>query len=95
MTRRAASSRQLLAMLPGAVACAPEENDYEFSQSIIFAGDDETPHGSLPGKLLRAFLRESSSFPRWQASSARRARAAGCCDTTRRTPKAKQDLTPG
>ena len=47
---------QLLSMLAGAVACSPEENDYEFSQSIIFVGDDETPQGSLPGKLLRGLL---------------------------------------
>jgi len=47
---------QLLSMLAGAVACSPEENDYEFSQSIIFAGDDEKPKGSLPGKLAKGFF---------------------------------------
>jgi len=47
---------QLLSMLSGALACSPEENDYEFSQSIIFKGDDETTHGSLPGKLFKGLL---------------------------------------
>lgn len=47
---------QLLSMLAGAVACSPEENDYEFSQSIIFSSDDEKPKGSLPGKLLKGFF---------------------------------------
>lgn len=47
---------QLLSMLSGALACSPEENDYEFSQSIIFVGDDEKPHGSLPGKLLKGLF---------------------------------------
>jgi flavin-dependent dehydrogenase len=43
-----------LAMLAGAVRCTPEENDYEFSKSIIFEDDREKGKGNLVLKLLGA-----------------------------------------
>lgn len=45
-----------LSMLAGAVDCTPEENDYEFKQSIIFKGDDEKETGGLFGKILKGVL---------------------------------------
>jgi hypothetical protein len=45
-----------LAVLSGAVACSPQENDYEFSKSIIFEDEKDKDKGSLPLKLLGAAL---------------------------------------
>jgi len=43
---------QTLSMLAGAVSCSPEENDYEFSKSIIFKNENEKDT-ELAGKLIK------------------------------------------
>jgi digeranylgeranylglycerophospholipid reductase len=45
-----------LSMLAGAVDCTPEENDYEFSKSIIFLDETEKDEGGLTGKVLKGVL---------------------------------------
>jgi hypothetical protein len=52
---------QTLSMLCGAISCSPEENDYEFSKSIIFVGDDEKETG-LFGKIIKGVLAGKLSF---------------------------------
>jgi flavin-dependent dehydrogenase len=51
-----------LAMLAGAIACTPEENDYEFKKSIIFESDDEKGKNNLITGLLGALLSGGVSF---------------------------------
>ncbi|MDR0399851.1 MAG: FAD-dependent monooxygenase [Treponema sp.] len=51
-----ASFARILATLPGAVNCSPEENDYEFEQSIIFEDDKEKGTGNLVFKLLKGLF---------------------------------------
>jgi flavin-dependent dehydrogenase len=57
-----ASFAQVLALLPGAVNCSAEENDYEFEQSIIFEDDKEKGRGNLVLKLLRGLGAGRLSF---------------------------------
>ncbi|MDR0908617.1 MAG: FAD-dependent monooxygenase [Spirochaetaceae bacterium] len=45
-----------LVMLSGAIACTPEENDYEFSKSIIFEDETEKGKGNLVAKLIGALF---------------------------------------
>jgi electron-transferring-flavoprotein dehydrogenase len=47
---------QILAILPGAVNCAPEENDFEFEQGIIFEDDDEQGKGGMVSALVRGLF---------------------------------------
>jgi electron-transferring-flavoprotein dehydrogenase len=51
-----ASFARILATLPGAVNCGPEENDYEFEQSIIFEDDKEKAKGSMILKLFKGLF---------------------------------------
>jgi flavin-dependent dehydrogenase len=51
-----ASFAQTLALLPGAVNCSPEENDYEFERSIIFEDDKEKAKGNLVLNLLKGLI---------------------------------------
>jgi flavin-dependent dehydrogenase len=51
-----AAFAQTLALLPGAVNCTPEENDYEFEQSIIFEDDKDKGRGNLVLKLIKGLL---------------------------------------
>jgi flavin-dependent dehydrogenase len=53
---------QTLAMLPGALKCSPQENDYEFKQGIIFEDDDEKGKGNMIAKLLKGVLSGGLSF---------------------------------
>ncbi|MDR0400713.1 MAG: FAD-dependent monooxygenase [Treponema sp.] len=57
-----ASFARILATLPGAVDCAPEENDYEFEQGIIFEDDNEKNRGNLILKLLKGLFSGRLSF---------------------------------
>jgi flavin-dependent dehydrogenase len=57
-----ASFARVLATLPGAVNCSPEENDYEFEQGIIFEDDDEKTRGNLFLKLLGGLFSGRLSF---------------------------------
>jgi flavin-dependent dehydrogenase len=51
-----------LAMLPGAVNCSPEENDFEFEKGIIFEDDDEKGSGGMISKLLGGLFSGRLSF---------------------------------
>jgi flavin-dependent dehydrogenase len=51
-----ASFARILAVLPGAVTCTAEENDYEFEQGIIFEDDKEKGRGNLVLKLLKGLF---------------------------------------
>lgn len=53
---------QNLALLPGAVGCTAEENDYEFKKGIIFESDEEKGKGNLPLQLLGALFSRGMSF---------------------------------
>ncbi|MDR2747691.1 MAG: FAD-dependent monooxygenase [Treponema sp.] len=57
-----ASFARILAILPGAVNCAPEENDYEFERGIIFEDDKEKGRGNLILKLLAGLFTGKLSF---------------------------------
>jgi flavin-dependent dehydrogenase len=57
-----ASFARILATLPGAVNCSPEENDYEFEQSIIFEDDKEKTKGNMILKLLKGLFSGRISF---------------------------------
>jgi flavin-dependent dehydrogenase len=51
-----ASFARILAVLPGAVSCGPEENDYEFERGIIFEDDNEKGRGNPVLKLLQGLF---------------------------------------
>ncbi|MDR0411800.1 MAG: FAD-dependent monooxygenase [Treponema sp.] len=53
---------QNLAMLPGAVACTPEENDYEFANSIVFEDENEKGKHNIVLGLLKGVLSGGISF---------------------------------
>ncbi len=53
---------QNIALLPGALGCTPEENDYEFKKAIIFESDEEKGKGKLPLQLLGALFAGGISF---------------------------------
>jgi flavin-dependent dehydrogenase len=57
-----ASFAQVLALLPGAVICGAEENDYEFEQGIIFEDDAEKGRGNLVLKVLKGLFSGKLSF---------------------------------
>ncbi len=52
---------QMLSMLAGAVSCTPEENDYEFSRSIIFR-DEKEKEGSLMSGIIKGVLAGKLKF---------------------------------
>jgi flavin-dependent dehydrogenase len=51
-----------LAMLPAAISCTPEENDFEFMKSIIFEDDRDKGKGNLVLKLIGGLLSGGISF---------------------------------
>ena len=48
-----AQNAQLLSMLPSALDCSPQENDYQFQHSILFENEGEVPSGNILIKLLK------------------------------------------
>ncbi len=48
-----AQNAQLLSMLPSALDCSPQENDYQFQHSILFENEGEAPSGNIFIKLLK------------------------------------------
>lgn len=51
-----AENEQIRALLAAVVDCSPEENDYEFEQSLFFADENENPLDALFRKILKGII---------------------------------------
>ena len=61
-TTQGSEYAQLLSMLASFLDCTPQENDYQFKQSIIFESEDEKQTKNLFGRIIKGVLTGNLKF---------------------------------